>query len=381
LNLRKRSTLALFWSLFSALPVPLRRGGISLLYDRRQKKLGALKTPSQLTLFITNRCNARCEHCFYAGELFKGHELTLIEYERLFSTLISPLESVLITGGEPFIRRDLLEIVKLAMTRAGRKKIVIPTNGSQTERILDSVSRLLALPDIELEMQVSLDGFEATHDRIRKVPGLFKEAVRTAQRIHQEFSRVRLNFMTTLWEKNYQEAFDLAQWVKTHTAIGHKFQLVRVSGKGVYGVPPDWLEELSSKEEALGLPPLSELRQLFERIKSLSPESDLFDLLQGLKNEYALNILTDQRPQIRCQAGTLDAVIYPDGRTAICEMTKPFGSLAETDFNFEKLWNSQQARTARQLPNKCFCIHSCNLLRSIPFDRKSLQDLAGLKPG
>lgn len=346
---------------------------------QRQWKLRSLKTPAQLTLFVTNRCNARCEHCFYAGELFKGAELTLSELERLFSSLITPLESVLITGGEPFIRQDLFEICKLVSARARRRKIVIPTNGSLTERVLAQVSRIVTIAGIELEMQISLDGFEETHDAIRKVPGLFNEAIRTAKMIHQDYPQVRLNFMTTLWEKNYREALDLADWVKEHTGIGHKFQLVRVAGKGVYGVPLPWMEELSSKEEALGLPPLAELRELLARIKNLFSPGDLFDQMQELKNEYALNILAEGRPQIRCQAGTLDAVIYPDGRVAICEMTRPIGSLSEYEFDFNRLWNSSKALEARRLPQRCFCLHSCNLLRSIPFDRQSLKILAGLE--
>ncbi|MBA4393223.1 MAG: hypothetical protein C0407_06695 [Desulfobacca sp.] len=381
LILRKRSAISSAWIRFLALPKPVRQAGLWLIQALRQRKLKSLKTPSQLTLFITNRCNARCEHCFYAGELFKGHELTLPQYEQFFSSLITPLESVLITGGEPFIRQDLYEICVLATARAKRRKIVIPTNGSQTERILAQIDRVLTIQEIELEMQISLDGFEQTHDAIRKVPGLFNEVIRTAKMIHQDYPQIRLNFMTTLWEKNYREAFELARWVKGQVGIGHKFQLIRVSGQGVYGVPSDWMEELSSKEENLGMPPLSELLEFFERIKNVFPPTDLFDQMQWLKNEYALHILAARKPQLRCQAGTLDAVIYPDGQAAICEMTRPFGALSEYGFDFDRLWNSSKALEARQLPKKCFCIHSCNLLRSIPFDRKSLKILAGLESG
>jgi MoaA/NifB/PqqE/SkfB family radical SAM enzyme len=337
-------------------------------------------TPVQFTLFITNRCNARCEHCFYAGELFKGHELTLSQYEQFFTSLITPLESLLITGGEPFIREDLFDICCLATHKAKRRKIVIPTNGSRTERILSQISRLMTIPGIELEMQISLDGFEQTHDSIRKIPGLFNEAVKTAGTIQAAYPQIRLNFMTSLWEKNFKEALELAGWVKEHMGIGHKFQLVRVSGKGVYGVPRKWMEELSSKEENLGMPPLLELREFFERIKHILPPNDLFERMQVLKNEFALNILADKQPQLRCRAGTLDAVIYPDGQVAICEMTRSFASLLDYGLDFKALWQSPQAKEARLFPDRCFCIHSCNLLRSIPFDWKSLQILAELNP-
>lgn len=368
------------WALFLTLPRPLRLLALSILYRQRQKKLRRLDTPAQLTLFVTNRCNARCEHCFYAGELFKGDELSVSQYERIFSSLPTPLDSVLLTGGEPFLRQDLPEICMLIALQARRKKMVIPTNGSRTEKILLQLSKILSIPGIELEIQISLDGFKDTHDAVRKVPGLFEEAITTARNIVKEHPEVRLAFMTTLWEKNYREAFDLANWVKDHVGIKHKFQLVRLSGKGVYGVPPSWMETLSSQEEALGMPPLQDLKTLQIKLRELLPPVDLFEQLQWLKNKYAFQLLAEGERQLHCQAGKLDAVIYPDGKVAICEMTRPFGSLLDYDFDFNKLWHSPKAREAMQLPNKCFCIHSCNLLRSIPFDWKSLKILAGLDP-
>lgn len=381
MNLQTRSHISSLWDQFLVLPKPLRRLSLLLLDYQRQRKLRNLRTPAQLTLFVTNRCNARCEHCFYAGELFKGHELTISQYERFFSSLMTPLDSILLTGGEPFMRQDLPEICRLFALQARRKKIVIPTNGSRTDRILSQLSQILAIPGLELEMQISLDGFKETHDAIRKVPGLFEEAITTVRKISEMHPQIRLAFMTTLWEKNVREAVDLAKWVKDQVGIGHKFQLVRLAGKGVYGVPSSWMETISSKEEALGSPSLPELGHLMTKLQEVLPPSGLFDHIQWLKNQYAMNMLTEGTRALHCCAGVLDAVIYPDGQVAICEMTRSFGLLEDYGFDFNRLWHSPEAREARQLPNKCFCIHSCNLLRSIPFDRKSLKILAGLESG
>jgi MoaA/NifB/PqqE/SkfB family radical SAM enzyme len=304
--------------------------------------------------------------------------LSLEHYERISSSLINPLETVLITGGEPFLRSDLPGICKIFMARAKRKKIVIPTNGLFTERILSHIADLVSNDRIELEIQVSLDGFKETHDAIRQVPGIFDQAITTAREIAKAYPGIGLYFMTTLWERNFKEALPLKRWVEEETGVAHKFQLVRVSGKGVYGVPEPWMAELSSKEEALGMPPLEEIKKFLDHLKTPGQYQDLYDHLQQLKNEYALNILTEAKPQLKCHAGLLDAVIYPEGRVAICEMTRTFAHLSDFDYNFNKLWNAPAAMEARRLPDRCFCIHSCNLLRSIPFDLHSLKVLAGV---
>ena len=72
-------------------------------------------SPLYLVLFVTDRCNARCKHCLLADGVHKpdkSAELTLEEFEML-SKRMDPLLFLLPTGGEPFIRDDLREIIKL----------------------------------------------------------------------------------------------------------------------------------------------------------------------------------------------------------------------------------------------------------------------------
>ena len=72
---------------------------------------------AQWTHFVTSVCNARCAHCFYPINAGKN-ELTLDEIGRFADTL-PPIRLLLIGGGEPFLRRDLPEIVKIYFERRG----------------------------------------------------------------------------------------------------------------------------------------------------------------------------------------------------------------------------------------------------------------------
>jgi len=68
-----------------------------------------------LIFYVTNRCNFRCEFCFYYAEIEKGrkpNELSLDEIDQLTRKL-GPLLQLSLTGGEPFLRKDLDEITHM----------------------------------------------------------------------------------------------------------------------------------------------------------------------------------------------------------------------------------------------------------------------------
>ena len=76
---------------------------------------------AQWTHFVTSVCNARCAHCFYPINAGKN-ELSLEELDRFAATL-PPIRLLLISGGEPFLRRDLPEICEFLATNNHVKQI------------------------------------------------------------------------------------------------------------------------------------------------------------------------------------------------------------------------------------------------------------------
>jgi len=139
------------------------------------------QTPLSLIQYVTNRCNAKCEHCFFWKDMeHETQELTLNEFRKIASSLKHPLNSISLTGGEPFLRDDLPEICKIFVGINKTKSIFITTNGLLTDKIYSTTETILKNIDkcVRFQVQVSLDGKEKTHNKIRGVK-IFKKAVKT----------------------------------------------------------------------------------------------------------------------------------------------------------------------------------------------------------
>src|SRR3954464_7770717 len=85
------------------------------------------RNPVSLIHFVTNRCNARCSFCFIDfgnPDTFKG-ELTVEEVDKLTRTVGPHLQNVNITGGEPFARKELLDIARCWFTNTSIRSMFI----------------------------------------------------------------------------------------------------------------------------------------------------------------------------------------------------------------------------------------------------------------
>ena len=103
------------------------------------------KAPFYTIFYITARCNARCAHCFYFEEIENAHnrdELSLDEIEQIARNWGDMLILTL-AGGEPYLRSDLPEIVRVFKEHTGLEIAAIPSNGILTDRTVATVERLL----------------------------------------------------------------------------------------------------------------------------------------------------------------------------------------------------------------------------------------------
>ena len=97
------------------------------------------KSPVSLILFLTNRCNARCPFCFidFGNETTqnKDNELTADNYLSIAKNLKDSVTHLNITGGEPFLRSDIGEIVENFINYCDLNSIIFSTNGSYPKKI------------------------------------------------------------------------------------------------------------------------------------------------------------------------------------------------------------------------------------------------------
>ncbi|MGC9329156.1 MAG: radical SAM protein [Candidatus Hinthialibacter sp.] len=338
-----------------------------------------------LIYYITSRCNMRCEHCFYLDELNQRGEMSLEEIERLAGSL-GNLAFLRVTGGEPFLRKDLPEALQAFYRRAHTRRMGIITNGSRPEWIGRAVDRLLELcPDLTLDVGVSIDGLEEEHDSIRRVKGAYaraKETVETLTACKERHAHLLTSIVMTVTARNENQLDALfnetSSWGVDRLSVNH------VRGK----VHDPSLLQVSEKR----------YREFAERCERYHLEHDRSWRagLQRAKNRLArraIEQVTEGRlSDIACLAGSAIGVLYSDGETALCEMleedlparngaeggTPMLGNIRNVDYDFYRIWHSPQAERCRRWvkATNCSCTHECFLTASILFGAANYPRLA-----
>src|SRR5271157_5762016 len=186
---------------------------------------------NSLFLFVTSRCNSLCRTCFYFDKLNSKDDLTTEEIERISATA-PPFRKLWLSGGEPFLRADLAEIVALFVRQNGVRNINLPTNGLVPGKIFRTMDRMLELcPDVAIDLNFSLDGLANTHDSIRGVPNNFVRTLATIEQAERRYSgvrRLRRNVLTVITRENYKEIVALGLHLMEQTQIdGQYFEVVR----------------------------------------------------------------------------------------------------------------------------------------------------------
>ena len=156
--------------------------------------------PSFLVLFINSICNMKCEHCFYWRSLNQPDDLSLDELVAL-SRSMGRLETLNLSGGEPFIRREIAEVCRQFVRRNGVRQIYVPTNGWYTEKTVRAVRSILEEKDLDLiAIELSLDGMPEFHDTFRVARGSFRKAMETYDalaEVQKHDPRLRIHAIST----------------------------------------------------------------------------------------------------------------------------------------------------------------------------------------
>jgi MoaA/NifB/PqqE/SkfB family radical SAM enzyme len=335
-----------------------------------------------LIFYVTSRCNLRCKHCFYLDELNKREEMTLEEIEKL-ARHVNPLTFVRMTGGEPFLRKDIAEVVSRFYHDAQTRRMGIITNGTRPEWVVERTEAMLErCPNLSLDIGVSVDGLEEVHDDLRGLKGSFKKAKESALALIQlkkHFPRLQTSLVTTITARNestldpfYQE---IAGWGVDRLSVNH------VRGK----VHDESLKEISY-ETYLNFAARCETYHL-ER------ETNWKAWIQRGKNRMTRKaieqVVADKKYAFPCLAGSAIGVLYSDGELYLCELfdgplpnhgdpSLPsaharLGNVREVGCDFYSLWHSPEAQQCRDWiqQTNCSCSHECFLTASIYFNKRN----------
>ena len=307
--------------------------------------------PSNLTLSVSFNCNSRCKTCNIYKK--KSNELSLDEWEKTFTSLGRNPFWVTISGGEPFIRQDLAELVCLLYDRCRPSIINIPTNGLLKDRIPHIVKQITTYcKKAQVVINVSIDEIGEKHDAIRGVQGSYKNALET-------FSALKSVEMPNLS-------------IGIHTVIS-RFNVKRIPDiyRHISGFKPDsYITEIAEEREELdtigtGIAP--EYQDYADAVNFLVRQlkDENFDrvgkITRAFRIEYykmVKRVLQQQRQVIPCYAGFASAQIAPDGNVWMCCIkADTIGNLRDTDYDFNKVWFSEKAEVLRRSIKRgeCYC--------------------------
>lgn len=163
--------------------------------------------PIDAVVAVTYDCNSRCVMC----DIWKIRDFPMLPVSE-FRKLPSTLRDINISGGEPFLRPDLPEVIQAIVETCPKARIVISTNGFMPALIEAQMKKILKIkPDIGVS--ISIDGMHEMHEQIRRIPNGFNLDMDTLERL-QKLGMTNLRFGFTILPENvshFRQVYDEAR--------------------------------------------------------------------------------------------------------------------------------------------------------------------------
>ncbi len=309
--------------------------------------------PLALAISVTHKCNSRCKTCNL--HLHTQKELSLREYEKIFKSMKRKPRWVTITGGEPFIRNDIYDIISAIAVNIRPDAITIATNGSLTGKVEKLVNTVVKdFPKIKFIINISIDGIGQRHDEIRGMEGAFERAITTFGKIREmpPPRNVRLGINTVVSKYNSAAIPELIEYV---SGLGPDSHLIEPAQPRV---------ELGVRTKSIE-PSLDEYGKIVAGLVTgnlhIRDEDSLGEIIAAFRKRYyqlSYDILMRREQVVPCFAAVASAHIGPDGVVwSCCTIAKPLGYLRDANYDFRRVWKSRDAAAARRYirEGRCFC--------------------------
>lgn len=290
------------------------------------------------TVIVTYRCNARCSMCNrYKCPSTPEEEISVETIKKLPEMYFTN-----ITGGEPFIRTDLKDIVRELYKKSDR--IVISTNGFFTDRIVELCKEF---PNIGI--RISIEGLEETNNKIRGLDDGFNRGYTTLQKL-VEMGMKDVGFGMTVQDANAKDLVPLYELsnkmnMEFATASLHN-SFYFVEAKNIINDRPAVAAEFENLVNEL--------------LKSNQPKK----WFRAYFNHGLINYIYGQKRLLPCDMAFDTFFIDPYGDVMPCNGTKEkevMGNLNEQ--SWDELWNSEQAEKVRKKV-RC-CDRQCWMIGSV----------------
>lgn len=299
-----------------------------------------VEMPTDACIILTYRCQMRCRMCnIWKNPTDKEKE---IQPEEL-KMLPEGFEFINLTGGEPFLRDDLEDIIRVLSPKT--KRIVISTSGWHYERILDIVPRFG-----NVGVRVSIEGLSQKNDELRGREGGFDRGMKTLLGLKQAGVK-DIGFGITVSNHNSEDMLWLYELGK---AMNLEFATAAFHNSYYFHKDDNIITNV---EEVCG-----NFRKLANmQMKENSPKS----WFRALFNLGLIRYINQERRMLPCEAGTMNFFIDPYGEVCPCNgleekyWKESMGNIRDGQ-SFEEIWNSEKAAAVREkvatCPKNCWMV-------------------------
>ena len=287
-----------------------------------------MKTNLHGSIIVTYRCNARCNMCnVWQFPNNVKDEIDLDTVEKLPEMFFAN-----ITGGEPFIRRDLPEIISLVRRKA--RRIVISSNGFFTQRIIALFEKY---PD--LGIRISVEGLPKTNDAIRGIPDGFDRTLRTLLALRDMGIR-DIGFGMTIQDLN---AKDLIPLYRLAEALGYEFATATLHNSHYFHKLDNRINDVDAVSAEIE-------KLIFLLLKSRK----IKEWFRAYFNYGLMHFIHGNPRLLPCEMGRDGFFLDPFGNVLACngmDSAMAMGNLRRQ--SWEDIWSSPQAEQVRRAVQNC----------------------------
>jgi MoaA/NifB/PqqE/SkfB family radical SAM enzyme len=352
---------------------------------------GAAPRPAELHLELTHRCDLKCVMCEHwqmehldPASVARELDGAALKAAVKGAALAKGIENVVVTGGEPWLRHDLPELLAFLRAELPSAKIIVLTNLWNTGHLRKRLGELKAaglLADGKLSLGSSLDGLGATHDSVRGQAGAFDGLTRTVRALKDEFPGLGFGFTFTLVPRNAHELHDAFRFVTEELGVGFGAQWAVQTG----GIDPlGWTPEA----RAAGIAGIRRIAELLcersgalEKLAAPAAHRGLWSELAYWR--YLEEYGRDERRFpffLRCTSGERHVMVGAEGEVFFCPVNRArtIGNVKEK--GLDAIWSSPEAAKEREYvaSGKCHCWLRCV---SAPATDRLLDLALGVKVG
>lgn len=332
-----------------------------------KNRLGIASLPSFCNFIVTWQCNLQCKMC-EVWKKPKEEVMTPQEIANIFKQ--HRFDAIKLIGGEPFLRKDLVQIARAIQRYNPPRVLHITSNGVMTDRILAFFNEVG--PAKNIHIKISIDAVGRKHDEIRGVPSVYRAIITTLSELVKLREKlgfyvgINLSMLDKDGLQNYRQVKEIGQrWnVPIHGALGVNPEIaLYLKEKNVSLLP----KKGASVECFDDLPK----NQIAEMLNVLKEDAEFIpDFKEKLVRRYYLKGLYNRlvkkkdSPKPACVALNNHLRILPNGDVPICfHNSTVVGNLRET--SLRDLWFSEKMKQYRQIVRQCpGCWTGCEIIPS-----------------